>query len=106
MSVNFYSTALKPLEDRSKFAVATVVRSPGGSRVRTGAKMLIFPDGSIKNTVGGGAFEARVVEVAREILEKGKSRVVTCELDPGAAPCSIDIAAVSTEKTADIFIEV
>ncbi len=106
MSVNFYPTILKLLEDQSRFAVATVVRSPGGSRVRIGVKMLIFPDGSIKYTIGGGAFEARVVEVAREALAKGKSRVVTCGLDSGAAQSSSDIATVSTEKTADIFIEV
>jgi xanthine dehydrogenase accessory factor len=49
--------------------VATVIRSSGSTPRTAGAKMLIAPDRSTVGTIGGGAFEAMVVEDAIELLE-------------------------------------
>jgi xanthine dehydrogenase accessory factor len=49
--------------------LATVVRSSGSTPRTAGAKMLIGPDRSTVGTIGGGAFEAMVVEDAAELLE-------------------------------------
>ena len=42
--------------------------------------MIVYPDGSIEGTVGGGALEKRVIEQAREVSETGESRLTPIEL--------------------------
>ncbi|MBW6490498.1 MAG: XdhC family protein [Lentimicrobium sp.] len=53
-------------------AVLCIVTSSTGSTPRkAGSKMLVYKDGSIKGTVGGGAIELQVIQDARQIIEKG-----------------------------------
>ncbi|MHC1781331.1 MAG: XdhC family aldehyde oxidoreductase maturation factor [Anaerolineaceae bacterium] len=51
------------------FVLATVVTNNGSVPREAGAKMLVRPDGSTAGTVGGGILEARVEELARDILK-------------------------------------
>jgi xanthine dehydrogenase accessory factor len=51
------------------FVLATVVTNNGSVPRGAGAKMLVRPDGSTAGTVGGGILEAKVEELAREILK-------------------------------------
>ena len=44
------------------FVLATMVRTRGSSPRDPGAKMLVFPDGSISGTIGGGNFEKMVID--------------------------------------------
>ncbi|MBN1504823.1 MAG: XdhC family protein, partial [Candidatus Eisenbacteria bacterium] len=44
------------------FAAAVIVRTAGSSPRDAGARMLVFPDGTISGTVGGGAFEKMVID--------------------------------------------
>jgi xanthine dehydrogenase accessory factor len=44
------------------FVLATMVRTQGSSPRDIGAKMLVFPDGSISGTIGGGNFEKMVID--------------------------------------------
>lgn len=48
--------------------LATVVRSSGSTPRTAGAKMLIGADASTVGTIGGGAFEAMVIEDAADLL--------------------------------------
>lgn len=81
-------------------ALATVIRTEGSIPRHAGSKLLIYPDGRIVGTVGGGAMESRVVEEAKAAIKDGKPRVSTYTLndlkegDPGV--CG---------GTADIFVE-
>ena len=45
-------------------ALATVVRTVGSVPRHEGTRMLIFPDGQIEGTVGGGDLESRVIRAA------------------------------------------
>lgn len=44
-------------DERIPAAVATVVESSGSTPRKPGSRMIIFPDGNMEGTVGGGALE-------------------------------------------------
>ena len=56
--------------------LATVIKTHGSVPRREGSKMLIFPDGSIEGTIGGGEMEGRVIQEALESLKEGKPRIL------------------------------
>lgn len=58
-------------------ATATVVRSDGSVPRHDGAKMLIYPDGRIDGTIGGGDMESRVIKEALAALSDGKTRILS-----------------------------
>ena len=65
-------------------ASATVVDTARSVPRRAGAKMLVFRDGSISGTVGGGEMEARVTVEAVAALADGRCRLLSYRLvDPG-----------------------
>ncbi|MCC7207814.1 MAG: XdhC family protein [Anaerolineae bacterium] len=91
------------LEAREKglpVALATVIRTQGSMPRHAGSKMVVYPDGRIVGTVGGGAMEARVIQAAQHALISGEASVAEYRLndladgDPGV--CG---------GTAEIFIE-
>jgi xanthine dehydrogenase accessory factor len=57
-------------------ALATVIRTRGSVPRRAGSKMLIFPDGTIEGTIGGGEMESRVIQEGIQALSDGKTRVL------------------------------
>ncbi|MFN0124729.1 MAG: XdhC family protein [Blastocatellia bacterium] len=56
-------------------AVATIITTSGSTPQRTGAKLLVFDDGRMLGTVGGGCVEADVWAEAREALAENKPRL-------------------------------
>jgi len=62
------------------FALITVVSSAGSAPQVPGASMLVFPDGSIQGTVGGGAVEHHLMGLARTALSQGASQLVQVDL--------------------------
>jgi xanthine dehydrogenase accessory factor len=57
-----------------------VVESIGSTPRKPGARMIVYPDGSIEGTVGGGSVEKRVIEEALSLLEKRESRLIHMDL--------------------------
>ncbi len=82
-SVEFYSKIKELLEKRVCFAVATVIKSVGSTPRKTGAKMIILPNGDVIDTIGGGTLEALVIKEALTGLREGKSKVCDFDLFPG-----------------------
>ncbi|MGH2582596.1 MAG: XdhC family protein [Anaerolineales bacterium] len=78
-------------------ALCTVTRTSGSVPRREGAKMLVFPDGSIEGTIGGGEMEARVVAEALAGLADGQSRTLEYSLvdssrgDPGICGGTVEV---------------
>ena len=69
-------------------ALCTVVNTRGAVPRHAGSKMIVFGDGRIEGTVGGGEIENLVIEEALESLRDGKTRFLTydmidIETDPG-----------------------
>lgn len=58
-----------------KFAVVTIVES--SDLARTSGKMIVYPDGQISGTVGGGIWEKASIQDALECLKSGKNAVKT-----------------------------
>ncbi len=70
--------------DSGRSAAFVTVISVGGSTPReAGAKMLVYEDGAIEGTVGGGAMEALVIRQAVACLKKGEGGKFVFELKPG-----------------------
>ena len=62
-------------------ALVTIVSSNGSTPQRVGAKMLVFGDGRIVGTVGGGCYEHDAIGVARQVLASRKARTVKYDLN-------------------------
>ena len=89
---------LAELEARGEpAALCTVVRERGSVPRHAGSKMIVFPDGRITGTIGGGEMESRVIQEARAALADGTPRMVHYELvdpqsgDPGVCGGEVDI---------------
>jgi xanthine dehydrogenase accessory factor len=65
-------------------AFCAIVRSQGSVPRGTGSKMLVYEDGSIVGTVGGGELENRVITEALESIKQGNPRMIEYSMaDPG-----------------------
>ena len=78
-------------------ALATVVKARGSVPRQSGTKMLIYGDGRLLGTVGGGQMESLVMAQAAEALRDGQTRVVPYALvepkrgDPGVCGGEVEI---------------
>jgi xanthine dehydrogenase accessory factor len=62
-------------------ALVTIVSSNGSTPQRVGAKMLVFGDGRIVGTVGGGCYENDAIGKARQVLATRKPCTVRYDLN-------------------------
>ena len=62
-------------------ALVTIVSSNGSTPQRVGAKMLVFGDGRIVGTVGGGCYEHDAIGRARQVLASRKAVTVKYDLN-------------------------
>ena len=81
-------------------SLCTVIRARGSVPRREGAKMLVYSDGRIVGSVGGGELEARVIARARELTTSRETAIVTISL---VDPAKGDAGVCGGEM--DLFIE-
>jgi xanthine dehydrogenase accessory factor len=62
-------------------ALVTIVSSNGSTPQRVGAKMLVFGDGRIVGTVGGGCYEHDAIGKAKQVLQTRKATTVKYDLN-------------------------
>ena len=65
--------------------MATIIRKAGSAPRGVGARMLFFADGRFTGTVGGGAAEGAVIDLARQMLASPKVMVRSFSLNGSAA---------------------
>ncbi len=70
-----------------KVALVTVTKSTGSAPGRTGNMMLVYPDGSIIGTAGGGKVEYTIIQQALACIEKGISEDFSIVLDDIGMSC-------------------
>jgi xanthine dehydrogenase accessory factor len=75
-----FEAALAAQRDGLLAALATVVQTEGSVPRQAGSKMLVWPDGRIVGTVGGGQMEARVIRAALDALTNGQTLLVRYNL--------------------------
>jgi xanthine dehydrogenase accessory factor len=78
-------------------ALCTVIRAQGSVPRHAGSKMLVFEDGSIEGSIGGGELESRVIAEALEALADGQPRITPYSLsnpaegDPGVCGGEVEV---------------
>ena len=70
--------------DQFPYAMVTLVDCQGSTPRSPGARMLVFEDGSIRGTIGGGVSEADATQRALESLKTGKPGLFTYRMDGSA----------------------
>jgi xanthine dehydrogenase accessory factor len=61
-------------------ALAVIAETRGSSAGKPGMKMVVSCDGELFGTVGGGAIESKVIDLAKAVIEDGKPRCDEFEL--------------------------
>jgi xanthine dehydrogenase accessory factor len=78
---SLFNKILATIKDNSACALATVVASRGSAPRKIGAKMIVFGDGSIQGTIGGGGLEKLVIVDAQKALRQKSSFLKEYPLD-------------------------
>jgi xanthine dehydrogenase accessory factor len=76
-----FAAVTKALERGEPAALVTIVSTTGSTPQRVGAKMLVFGDGRIVGTIGGGCYENDAFWKARDAITNRKPQLVHYELD-------------------------
>ncbi len=91
-------TALAELQKSGGTGVlCTIVKTKGSTPRKEGCKMLVYQDGTIKGTIGGGEVEGRVIKEALEAIQSGEPTLCSYDLinpdqgDPGLCGGSLEI---------------
>lgn len=80
MERELYEEILRYSAHGETVVLATVTSTKGSTPRKTGAKMLVLPNGSIWGTIGGGCGEAEVWQESMDVLKNGRPRIVTVDL--------------------------
>lgn len=78
-------------------ALCTIIRERGSVPRHAGSKMIVFADGRIEGTIGGGQMESRVIGEALTVLKNGTPKIVSYSLvnpkegDPGVCGGEVEI---------------
>ena len=100
MSDIFEEVAMLRREHKTA-ALATVVGGEKGSPGKTGFRMLVYPDGKISGTVGGGLLEAKVREEALRCISDKKTRL----LEEGEGDFSLNLPVHITKFVGPVGFE-
>ena len=77
--------ALRAEAGGERAALVTVVATEGSTPQKAGARMLVYGDGRIVGTIGGGCLEAEMTWRAREAIEGRRPKLVSYDLTPEQA---------------------
>jgi xanthine dehydrogenase accessory factor len=107
-------TVLKALiaaqEAGEPVVLATIIRERGSVPRHAGSKMLVYSDGRITGTIGGGEMESRVIEAAAAALVDSQPRVLPFRLvdpgqgDPGVCGGEVEIFMEPYQPPATVFV--
>lgn len=84
-------------ESGEPVVLATIIRARGSVPRQSGSKMLVYGDGRISGTIGGGEMESRIIAEAQDCLLDGQTRIVSYSLvepergDPGLCGGEVEV---------------
>lgn len=84
------------------FVAAVIVRTAGSSPRDVGARMLVFPDGVISGTVGGGAFEKMVIDDCASLFNGPQRHLLKTYRFAASGP---DATGMACGGEAEVFME-
>src|SRR5262245_2188929 len=77
--------ALRAEETGEAAALVNVVATERSTPQKAGAKMVVYPDGRLVGTIGGGCVEAEMTLKARRVIETRKPQLASYDLTPEQA---------------------
>jgi xanthine dehydrogenase accessory factor len=80
-----YAAALQAEVDGEPAALVTVVSTEGSTPQKAGAKMVVYTDGRLVGTIGGGCVEAEMTWRARQVIESRRAQLASYDLTPDQA---------------------
>ena len=80
MNHEVFAALGEALKHGEEVALVTIVAANGSTPQRVGAKMLVYADGRVLGTIGGGCYENEALWKAREALTTRKAVTVKYEL--------------------------
>ncbi len=95
--MSIYSELVELERNNLTGAVCTIIRSKGSTPRHATSKMLVYPDGHISGTVGGGEVESRVIKEALEAIGERTPRLLSYNManpergDPGVCGGQVEI---------------
>ena len=103
--------AVGDLERRNEpGALCIIVRSRGSTPRRTTSKMLVYADGSIAGTIGGGEMESRVIAEAQQAIRDGRPRLLEYSMtdpqrgDPGVCGGQLEVFVEPIQPKATVLV--
>lgn len=81
MSQEVFLAVTAALDKGEPAALVTIVSTTGSTPQRVGAKMLVYADGRMVGTIGGGCYENDAFWKAKEAITSRKPQLVHYELD-------------------------
>ncbi|HLE52826.1 MAG TPA: XdhC family protein, partial [Anaerolineales bacterium] len=94
---SIYQVLVELEANHQPVALCTIVSSQGSTPRHVGSKMIVYQDGHILGTVGGGELESRVLATALEAIQDGKPRLLAYNLadpqrgDPGVCGGQVEV---------------
>jgi xanthine dehydrogenase accessory factor len=100
MSDVFYKELCDIIDSGQSVVVCTIISSSGSTPRHVGSHMLVYPDGKIHGSVGGGEIENRVIKLAQKSLLDGIPVTMTYKF---VDPTKGDVGVCGGE--AEVFVE-
>jgi xanthine dehydrogenase accessory factor len=73
MSGDIFLRIAELRKNGKSFSLATLVYSEESTPRKAGSRMIIYPDGNIEGSIGGGALEKKVIEDAKKNFKEGRT---------------------------------
>jgi xanthine dehydrogenase accessory factor len=95
--MNLFQALVDLEKNNGAGALCTIIRSKGSTPRHVTSKMLVFPDGKIIGTVGGGEVENRVIKAALKAIDDKTPRLLEYNManpergDPGVCGGQVEI---------------
>ena len=95
--MNIFQSLAELEKSNSSGALCMIIRSRGSTPRHVSSKMLVYPDGHILGTVGGGEVENRVIKEALLAMQDNKPRLLEYNMtdpdrgDPGICGGQLEI---------------
>jgi xanthine dehydrogenase accessory factor len=110
LTTSIYAAVAEAERTGRAAALCTIVRARGSVPRHVGSKMLVYADGSIVGTIGGGEMESRVMAAAQTAMADGAAQIVNYQLvdpkagDPGVCGGEVDIFVEPIRPAANLLV--
>ncbi len=72
-------------DDDTPKAIITIIATSGSVPRKEGAKMIVWSDGNILGSIGGGCSESSAINIAHDVIRNGGYRIETIDMTSSIA---------------------